>query len=98
LLILLLMVPFLFAGCEESTFVSKKTRLDENWGMAYQAAKENQILNPEAGKNLTPVEGLDGQADENNIEKYRNSFKGKSASQSGSSSTLSEMLKNMTGK
>ena len=98
LLILLLMVPFLFAGCEGSTFVSKETRLDENWGRAYRAAKENQILNPEAEKDPTPVEGLDGKAAENNMKKYQNSFRGKDASSSDSSPTLFDMLKNMSGK
>jgi hypothetical protein len=33
-------------------------------------------LNPEAGKNLDPVEGLDGQAARVTMEKYRQSFSG----------------------
>jgi len=35
--------------------------LDRYWGDSLEAAKSNQIQNPEAGKNLEPVTGLDGQ-------------------------------------
>ena len=35
--------------------------LDKYWGDSLEAAKSNQIQNPEAGKNLEPVTGLDGQ-------------------------------------
>jgi hypothetical protein len=34
---------------------------DRYWGDSFEAAKSNQILNLEAGKNLEPVTGLDGQ-------------------------------------
>jgi len=51
---------------------------DQNWGRSYQTAKYNQILNPDAGKNLNPVEGLSGNAAENSVEKYNDSFKEKS--------------------
>jgi hypothetical protein len=49
--------------------------LDRNWGKSFESAKNNQILNPEAGKNLEPVTGLDGQAAEENVEEYRETFK-----------------------
>ena len=61
-----------FAGCSQ---MQKETLSDKNWGRSYEAAKYNQILNPEAGKNQDPVDGLDGRATDNNVEKYRNSFK-----------------------
>jgi len=35
--------------------------LDKYWGDSLEAAKSNQIKNPEARKNLEPVTGLDGQ-------------------------------------
>jgi hypothetical protein len=35
--------------------------LDRYWGDSLEAAKSNQVLNPEAGTNLEPVTGLDGQ-------------------------------------
>jgi hypothetical protein len=34
--------------------------LDANWGKSVETAKSDQILNPDAGKEPTPVEGLDG--------------------------------------
>ena len=63
-----------FAGCSQ---MQKETLSDKNWGRSYEAAKYNQVLNPDAAKNLNPVDGLDGQAANNDVEKYRDSFKGK---------------------
>ena len=40
------------------------SRVADNWGTAYYAQKQGQILNPDASKNLQPVEGLYGQAAE----------------------------------
>jgi len=34
-----------------------------------------QLVDPEAGKNLDPVVGLDGNASEHNVNKYQKSFK-----------------------
>jgi hypothetical protein len=48
--------------------------LDSNWGRAYETAKYNQILNPDAGKTLEPVEGLDGPAGVVTVDEYRKSF------------------------
>jgi len=48
-----------------------ETMLDQNWGKSVEAAKSSQILNPQAGENLDPVVGLDGQAAERNLEQYR---------------------------
>lgn len=36
------------------------SRLSQNWGRSVETAKYNQTLNPEAGKECRPVEGLDG--------------------------------------
>ena len=63
-------------GCGGS-IGQKETMLDKNWGRSFETAKHNQILNPEAEKNLEPVEGLDGQASEGNMEQYIKGFKGK---------------------
>jgi hypothetical protein len=48
--------------------------LEQNWGKSFESAKKNQILNPEAGKSLEPVVGLDGQAAEHGVNKYKKSF------------------------
>jgi hypothetical protein len=65
----------LLTGC---TSWQQESLSDQNWGRSYETAKYNQILNPEAGKNLKPVEGLSGKAAENSVETYENTFKEKS--------------------
>ncbi len=60
----------IFSGCEA-------TLLDKNWGKSFESAKSDQILNPEAGQNLNPVVGLDGQAAERTLETYRKGFEQK---------------------
>jgi hypothetical protein len=54
-----------------------ETALDKNWGRSYETAKYNQMVNPNAGKNLEPVVGLGGVATENTVNKYDQSFKEK---------------------
>jgi hypothetical protein len=61
-------------GCNGTYTGDQATLLDSNWGRSFEAAKYNQILNPDAGKDLDPVEGLDGRAAEKNMEQYRKSF------------------------
>ena len=60
----------LFAGC------STQSTLDTNWGNSCEAFKVNQIANPEASENLDPVDGLDGQLAEQNMESYRQGCEG----------------------
>lgn len=48
--------------------------LNDNWGKSFETAKKNQILNPDAGKSLEPVLGLDGEAAEAGVTKYKESF------------------------
>jgi len=50
------------------------TRTQMDFGTSYQLAKFNQIQNPQAEKNLKPVEGMDGQAAKNAVEKYHKDF------------------------
>ena len=50
------------------------SRLEEDYGTSAKLAVVNQTLNPEAGKNLDPVTGMDGKAAENTMEKYRKGF------------------------
>jgi hypothetical protein len=68
----------LFAGCSGpagNNPFREETLLDKNWGRSVETAKYNQTLDPEAGKNLAPVEGLDGQAAGYTVDKYENSFR-----------------------
>ena len=79
----------LSAGCSSSGPVHEETLLEKNWGRSVETAKYNQILNPEAGKNLTPVEGLSGKAADNSVQKYEDSFKKETTQENTSTSTTS---------
>lgn len=71
-------------GCGLKAPAERETMLDKNWGRSYEAAKQNQILNPDAANNLDPVVGLDGQSAENNMQKYRKSFEPKGSQKADS--------------
>ena len=50
------------------------TRLEMDYGTSHKLSKFNQILDPEAEKNLKPVEGFDGVASEGTKERYDKGF------------------------
>ncbi len=50
------------------------SRLERDYGTSAKLVKYNQILNPEAEKNLTPVVGLDGRAADKVMDKYVKGF------------------------
>jgi len=50
------------------------SRLAMDYGTSHNLAKFNQILDPEAEKNLEPVTGFDGGAANASMEKYRKGF------------------------
>jgi hypothetical protein len=58
-------------GCEHIPSARQDTLLNRNFGRSYETAIYNQILNPDAGKNLAPVEGLDGRYVEGNMDTYQ---------------------------
>ena len=57
------------------------TLLEKNWGKSYESVAYNQTLNPDADKTLKPVDSLDGQSAENDLQRYRDGFKAKEAAQ-----------------
>ncbi len=67
-ILITLLAIFLISAC------AQPTRLDKNYGRSFKQARLNQILDPEAGKNLEPMTGLDGKAAQASIEKYRRAF------------------------
>lgn len=67
----------IFSACQGTVPWQNESLLDKNWGTSFKSAINNQTLNPGAGKNLNPVTGLDGEAADNNMEKYREGFKEK---------------------
>ena len=54
-------------------------RLDADYGTSYQLAKINQVLNPDAEKNLEPVYGLNGIVVQSVMDKYYAGFAEKKA-------------------
>ena len=57
------------------------TLSQRNWGKSYETATYNQMLNPDSDKTINPVDSLDGQAAENDLQRYRNGFKAKEQKQ-----------------
>ena len=54
---------------------ARPTTLGPDYGLAYTMAKDAQTLNPDAGNNLDPVQGLeDSAAAKHTMERYRSSF------------------------
>ncbi|MEJ2660728.1 MAG: hypothetical protein P8Z73_08400 [Desulfobacteraceae bacterium] len=70
-----LFIGSLIAGAIVLSGCTGPSMLDQNWGRSVETARYNQTLNPQAGQNLEPVEGLDGHSAENALEAYRQSFK-----------------------
>jgi hypothetical protein len=50
------------------------TTISPNWGRAYQHMRASQVLNPDAGEQLDPVEGQGGKVNATAMEAYRKSF------------------------
>lgn len=55
------------SGCASS-------RLETDYGTSHKLSLMNQILNPDAEKNLAPVEGIEGPAAKASVDKYTKSF------------------------
>ena len=68
----------LLSGCA----CEKNNLSADTWGRSFELAKYQQTLNPEAGKNLEPVEGLNGWAADAVMAGYQDSFKGKKGTES----------------
>jgi hypothetical protein len=65
----------LIFNCSGTTISERGLLLDRNWGRSYETAFYNQMLNPDADKNLEPVLDIEGPAAEHTIDKYTESFK-----------------------
>ena len=78
LLLIGLMVVSISMGCAELSRLEVgcegPSRVEMDYGTSYKLAIFNQTLNPEAEKNLEPVEGFDGMAAQTVIEMYRKGF------------------------
>jgi len=58
------------AGCVAAT-----PRVDARHGAAVTALRAQQTLNPDAPRNMDPVQGLDGKAAKGALDNYRDSFR-----------------------
>ncbi|MDR7052189.1 type IV pilus biogenesis protein CpaD/CtpE [Duganella sp. 3397] len=64
-----LCATLLLGGCAQSP------RLDRQFGASVQQALAQQTLNPQAGANRSPVNGMDGKAAESVYENYQKSYR-----------------------
>ncbi len=64
-----------------------RNRREPNFGNSVRQAKQAQIINPSTG-NTDPVTGMDGQAANNVMQTYRDSFKAEESSKSNNISIL----------
>ena len=73
----LLVLSFILSGCYNGNLPEPQRMyyLQNNWGQSQETAKYRQTLNPEAGLTAEPVEGLDGQAADLAVDKYRETFR-----------------------
>ena len=79
---------FICALCAPALAGDRESAVTQSWGTAYTAAKQSQIMNPDAGETVRPVEGFDGKAAEGAVEGYHESFAPeKQAAQMPSSTT-----------
>ena len=49
-------------------------RVERDYGTSYRLSVYNQVLNPEAEKNLAPVEGMDGKTAAAVAERYEKGY------------------------
>ena len=68
---LLVGLSVMFLGCAGNLPETQRADYIKYYGKSIETARNNQILNPEAGKEPTPVEGFDGKAANAQVEKYR---------------------------
>ena len=66
----IILLGMLACSSQNAVIPMGKSNLDKNWGRSYETAKHNQILNPDAGKDPEPVEGLEGPAAERIMDGY----------------------------
>jgi hypothetical protein len=64
----------LLASCAIVSCANKPTYLDQHFGEAVNAAKAQQIINPDAPQALYPLGGIDGQAANASIDRYHKTF------------------------
>ena len=64
----LTIIALILAGC------AGPGRVERDFGTSHRLQVYNQVQNPDAERNLTPVEGMDGRAAGAAVEKYEKGF------------------------
>ena len=64
----LTIIALALSGC------ASKGRVERDYGTSYRLSVYNQVLNPEAEKNLAPVEGMDGKTAAAAVERYEKGY------------------------
>jgi hypothetical protein len=60
ILITIMIIFSVVLSCSGTTPAHEQSLLERNWGRSLESMRYMQMVDPEAGKNLDPVEGLDG--------------------------------------
>ena len=65
--------PFAMGKSDQVLYpwAAQPVHLNEDFGNSYRYAKETQILNPQAGNFLEPLEGMSGGASQYNMDRYQ---------------------------
>jgi hypothetical protein len=69
-----IIVSLSFAAVLLISCATQPTRVETDYGTSYKLQKFNQTANPDAEKNLAPVQGLDNEASVNTVKKYHKEF------------------------
>ena len=73
-LMAIISIMFVMLSCSGTNSAQRETLSEKNWGRSLEGIRYMQMVDPEAGKNVDPVLGLDGNASINNVDKYQKSF------------------------
>jgi hypothetical protein len=77
----LVIVLFVSFGCATAPH-------EHAWGKSFEMIKDAQMLDTDTSENLDPVTGLDGQAAENDMKRYRGGPEGEKGSGGGAMESL----------
>lgn len=76
--LLILAMTIVLSGLSGCAVIRKPaSAVAQGWGNSYVTARDAQILKPDAGKDLRPVTGFDGEAAARTIKAYRKTFEKK---------------------
>ena len=72
--IVIMSIMSVMLGCSGTTPAPEQSLLEKNWGRSFERMRYMQMIDPEAGRSLDAVEGMEGNAAEHSVNKYQKSF------------------------